>query len=99
MKVLFLICILIMAAIVAANAQSKSDTPRQLQEGVYLKDGGVIDSLYTRCVVVKIKRTNWGYHHLLVADKGDTLYSYYQTRFKIDSCYKFPTMDLKKYKL
>lgn len=95
MKVLFLICITIAA--ISGNAQSKSDTPRQLQEGVYLKDGGTIDSFYTRCVVVKINRTTWGNKHLLVDDKGDTLYSYYQTRFKIDSCYKFPTMDLKKY--
>lgn len=79
-----------MAAIVAVNAQSKSDTPRQLQEGVYLKDGGVIDSLHTRGVVVKIKRTMWGFHHSFIADTGDTFYRYYQVRLELNRCYKVP---------
>lgn len=90
MKILFLICILIMGVIVACNAQSKSDTPRQLQEGVYLKDGGTIDSMHTRGVVVKIKRTMWGYHHLFVSDTGGTFDRYYQVRLELNRCYKVP---------
>lgn len=79
-----------MAATTPGNAQSKSDTPRQLQEGVYLKDGGTIDSMYTRCILVSVKRSMWGYKHLFIADSGDSLQVYYQKKLKVNECYKVP---------
>ena len=92
MKILFLICMLIMAAIITCNAQSKSDTPRQLQEGIYLKDGGEISKDHIRCTLVKIQRTMQGNKHLFIADTGDTLYRTYQIWLKVNRCYYIPDL-------
>lgn len=69
-------------------AQSKSTTPRQLQEGVYLKEGGGIAKDYTRCQLVGVKRNLQGFKHLFVADNGDSLYRTFQRRLIVDSCYQ-----------
>jgi len=55
---------------------------------LYLKDGGTIDSLYTRCILVRVNPTTWGYKHLFVTDKGDSLHRYYQKRLILNECYK-----------
>ena len=71
-------------------SQSKSDSPRQLQEGIYLKEGGRLDSLYTRGILVRVNRTMWGFKHLFIADSGDSLQVYYQKRLKLNECYQIP---------
>lgn len=85
---LFIITTTVLLSCLGSMAQSKSTTPRQLHEGIYLVQGGGISKDYTRCQLVQIKRTMQGLKHTFISDSGDTLYRVMQRRLPVDSCYQ-----------
>ena len=84
--------IVILLAVIASSCS----VGRYNQEGVNLKTGGELDKFHTRCQLMTVKRTMRGYHHIFIADSGDTIKRTYDLPLEVDRCYYIRKTKLEK---